>query len=62
MSRIGNSRTVFFILGFVIFIGMDFTRFCRHKSTSGLKLFERKRAHLVKMTVDLVKKMDNGYF
>lgn len=27
------------------------TRFRRHKSTSSLKLFERKRAHLVKMTV-----------
>ncbi len=31
--------------------GMDVTRFHRHKSTSGLKLLERKRAHLVKMTV-----------
>ena len=30
---------------------MDVTRFCRHKSTSSLKLLERKRAHLVKMTV-----------
>ena len=30
---------------------VDVTRFRRHKSTSGLKLLERKRAHLVKMTV-----------
>ena len=30
---------------------MDFTRFSRHKSTSSLELLERKRAHLVKMTV-----------
>ena len=30
---------------------VDVTRFHRHKSTSGLKLLERKRAHLVKMTV-----------
>ena len=30
---------------------VDFTRFRRHKSTSSLKLLERKRAHLVKMTV-----------
>lgn len=30
---------------------VDVTRFCRHKSTSSSKLLERKRAHLVKMTV-----------
>lgn len=32
-------------------VPLDFTRFRRHKSTSGLKLLERKRTHLVKMTV-----------
>ena len=30
---------------------VDFTRFCRQTSTSKLKLFKRKRAQLVKMTV-----------
>ena len=30
---------------------VDVTRFRRRRSTSGLKLLERKRAHLVKMTV-----------
>ena len=30
---------------------LDFTRFCRHISTSSSKLLERERAHLVKMTV-----------
>lgn len=30
---------------------VDFTRFSRRKSTSSLELLERKRAHLVKMTV-----------
>ena len=29
---------------------MDVTRFRRHKSTSSLKLLERKGAHLVKMS------------
>ena len=32
-------------------VELDVTRFRRHKSTSSLKLLERKRAHLVKMTV-----------
>ena len=30
---------------------VDVTRYRRHISTSSLKLLERKRAHLVKMTV-----------